>query len=91
VARAVKLGLATEAELGRLEGGEAGIATAADSQLTDPDVAERFIEETGVQILAPCMCACCRRPVATLTFYIAATGTAAMCRPPISSESFSSG
>jgi hypothetical protein len=40
---------------GRLEGGEAGIATAVDSQLTDPDVAEHFVNETGVQILAPCM------------------------------------
>jgi fructose-bisphosphate aldolase class II len=55
VSRAVSLGLATEAELGRLEGGEAGIATAVDSQLTDPEVADRFIEETGIQILAPCI------------------------------------
>lgn len=38
-----------------MEGGEAGIATAVDGQLTDPEVAEHFVKETGIQILAPCM------------------------------------
>ena len=42
-----------EVELGRLEGGEAGLRVISDSKLTDPKKAARFIKETGASILAP--------------------------------------
>jgi len=53
VERANKLGMAIEVELGRLEGGEAGLAAIAAGKLTEPKDAEEFIHETGAQILAP--------------------------------------
>ncbi|KZO92031.1 aldolase [Calocera viscosa TUFC12733] len=53
VGRANKLGMAIEVELGRLEGGEAGLAAIAQGKQTDPDDADHFIKETGAQILAP--------------------------------------
>ena len=47
-------GITTEAEPGRIEGGEDGIADTADlsGMLTTPDEVEEFIE-TGVDFLAP--------------------------------------
>jgi len=53
VDRANKLGMAIEVELGRLEGGEAGLAAIAEGKQTDPADAESFTRETGAQILAP--------------------------------------
>ncbi len=47
------VGVSTEAELGRLGGIEDDIdVSAKDAFLTDPDEAERFVEETGVDYLA---------------------------------------
>jgi fructose/tagatose bisphosphate aldolase len=43
VERALKLGIAVEVELGRLEGGEAGLRSIANAKLTEPDKAEAFI------------------------------------------------
>lgn len=37
------LGIATEVELGRLEGGEAGLREITGGMLTNPDNAENFI------------------------------------------------
>ena len=51
--RATKLGIPVEVELGRLEGGEAGLRPISNAQLTNPQVAERFMRETGAVILAP--------------------------------------
>jgi len=53
IARATAVGVAVEAELGRLEGGEAGLRVISDAQLTNPSMAERFMSETGATILAP--------------------------------------
>ncbi|KAG6828959.1 hypothetical protein H0H92_006186 [Tricholoma furcatifolium] len=53
VERARKLGIPVEVELGRLEGGEAGLRTISDAKLTDPRKAEAFINGTGAAILAP--------------------------------------
>jgi len=53
IARATACGVAVEAELGRLEGGEAGLRVISDAQLTNPGMAERFMKETGATILAP--------------------------------------
>ncbi|EKM76259.1 hypothetical protein AGABI1DRAFT_78657 [Agaricus bisporus var. burnettii JB137-S8] len=53
VERAKKCGIPVEVELGRLEGGEAGLRVISDSKLTDPRKAETFIKETGATILAP--------------------------------------
>ncbi|CDZ98367.1 Fructose 1,6-bisphosphate aldolase [Phaffia rhodozyma] len=61
IERATGLGIACEVELGRLEGGEAGLRVIADGQLTDPakasslPCAERFMRETGATLLAPCI------------------------------------
>ena len=47
-------GIAIEAEMGRIEGGEDGLPTVdLDSILTHPEQAEEFVRETGVQFLAP--------------------------------------
>ncbi|EKG14433.1 Ketose-bisphosphate aldolase class-2 [Macrophomina phaseolina MS6] len=47
-------GIAIEAEMGRIEGGEDGLpAIDMDSILTHPDGARDFVEKTGVQFLAP--------------------------------------
>jgi fructose-bisphosphate aldolase class II len=53
VTRAAAAGVPVEVELGRLEGGEAGLRTISDAQLTNPSVAEKFMKETGAVILAP--------------------------------------
>ncbi|KFH44298.1 putative fructose-bisphosphate aldolase-like protein [Hapsidospora chrysogenum ATCC 11550] len=49
-----KLGIATEAEPGRIEGGEDGVAETADLEgvLTTPEEAEEFVA-TGIEMLAP--------------------------------------
>ncbi|KAF4622342.1 hypothetical protein D9613_009290 [Agrocybe pediades] len=53
VERARKCGVAVEVELGRLEGGEAGLRMISDAKLTDPAKAKTFMEGTGANILAP--------------------------------------
>ena len=53
VERCTKCGISVEVELGRLEGGEAGLRMISDAKLTNPDKAERFMAETGAIILAP--------------------------------------
>ncbi|KAJ6618006.1 aldolase [Mycena sp. CBHHK59/15] len=53
VERAAKCGVAVEVELGRLEGGEAGLRVISDAKLTDPTKASTFINGTGAIILAP--------------------------------------
>lgn len=54
VDRAKEKNITIEAELGRMEGLEDGLlATDLESVLTDPDMAKRFVEETGVHFLAP--------------------------------------
>ncbi|KAJ7262731.1 aldolase [Mycena haematopus] len=53
VERARKCGIAVEVELGRLEGGEAGLRVISDAKLTDPAKASAFIDGTGAVILAP--------------------------------------
>ncbi|KAJ7285759.1 aldolase [Mycena rebaudengoi] len=53
VERAAKCAVAVEVELGRLEGGEAGLRMISDSKLTDPSKASAFISGTGAIILAP--------------------------------------
>ncbi|KAJ7117918.1 aldolase [Mycena crocata] len=53
VERAAKCGVAVEVELGRLEGGEAGLRVISDAKLTDPSKATAFINGTGAIILAP--------------------------------------
>ncbi|KAI0671068.1 aldolase [Trametes maxima] len=53
VERAEKLGIAVEVELGRLEGGEAGLRMISDAKLTRPEKALPFIEGTGARVLAP--------------------------------------
>lgn len=44
VERARKVGIAVEVELGRLEGGEAGLRMISDAKLTDPAKADAFIK-----------------------------------------------
>ncbi|KAG6867924.1 hypothetical protein C0993_009518 [Termitomyces sp. T159_Od127] len=44
VERARKLGMPVEVELGRLEGGEAGLRVISDAKLTDPGKAEAFMK-----------------------------------------------
>ncbi|KAH7034762.1 ketose-bisphosphate aldolase [Microdochium trichocladiopsis] len=47
-------GIAIEAELGRIEGGEDGLPlTDLESILTNPGFAREFVDRTGVQLLAP--------------------------------------
>jgi fructose-bisphosphate aldolase, class II len=41
----VAAGVATEVELGRLEGGEAGLRQISGMQMTDPNKAEKFMAE----------------------------------------------
>ncbi|PIL35217.1 hypothetical protein GSI_03007 [Ganoderma sinense ZZ0214-1] len=53
VKRAEKLGVAVEVELGRLEGGEAGLRMISDAKLTKPEGTRAFMEGTGALILAP--------------------------------------
>ncbi|KAF8057611.1 ketose-bisphosphate aldolase [Lyophyllum atratum] len=53
VERARKAGVAVEVELGRLEGGEAGLRMISDAKLTKPEKAETFMKGTGAIILAP--------------------------------------
>ncbi|PPQ68903.1 hypothetical protein CVT26_001840 [Gymnopilus dilepis] len=53
VERARKAGVAVEVELGRLEGGEAGLRMISDAKLTNPAKAKAFMEGTGAIILAP--------------------------------------
>jgi fructose-bisphosphate aldolase class II len=45
--------VAVEVELGRLEGGEAGLRVVSDAQLTNDAKAERFMSESGATLLAP--------------------------------------
>lgn len=45
--------MAVEVELGRLEGGEAGLRVISDAKLTDPSKADTFISQTGASVLAP--------------------------------------
>jgi fructose-bisphosphate aldolase class II len=47
-------GVSVEAELGRVGGveGSGEMGTIVDDNLTDPDLAERFVRETGVDVLA---------------------------------------
>ena len=44
VERALKFGIVVEVELGRLEGGEAGLRMISDAKLTDPAKAKAFME-----------------------------------------------
>lgn len=53
IARATAARVPVEVELGRLAGGEAGLRTIDDAQLTNPAVAEEFMKQTGAVILAP--------------------------------------
>ncbi|KAF5390957.1 hypothetical protein D9757_003962 [Collybiopsis confluens] len=53
VDRARKYGIAVEVELGRLEGGEAGLRMISDAKLTNSGNANMFISGTGAVILAP--------------------------------------
>ncbi|KAK8850549.1 hypothetical protein IAR55_004467 [Kwoniella newhampshirensis] len=53
IKRCVAQGIATEVELGRLEGGEAGLRQIDGAMLTDPANAEEFMKGTGAHILAP--------------------------------------
>ncbi|KAF8630558.1 hypothetical protein AX17_005370 [Amanita inopinata Kibby_2008] len=53
VERAHGYGIAVEVELGRMEGGEAGLRTISDAKLTDPTKAEVYMTGTGADILAP--------------------------------------
>ncbi|TYJ55253.1 hypothetical protein B9479_004083 [Cryptococcus floricola] len=53
IKRCVAAGVATEVELGRLEGGEAGLRQIDGAMLTDPAKAEEFMKGTGAHILAP--------------------------------------
>lgn len=53
IARATAVGVAVEVELGRLEGGEAGLRVISDAQLTDASKAERFMKESGATLIAP--------------------------------------
>ncbi|KAF8907037.1 aldolase [Gymnopilus junonius] len=53
VERARKAGIVVEVELGRLEGGEAGLRMISDAKLTDPAKAKAFMEGTGAIVLAP--------------------------------------
>lgn len=53
VDRARRAGVAVEVELGRLEGGEAGLRMISDAKLTNPQGAETFMKGTGANILAP--------------------------------------
>ncbi|KXN91321.1 Putative fructose-bisphosphate aldolase [Leucoagaricus sp. SymC.cos] len=53
VERAWKYNIPVEVELGRLEGGEAGLRMISDAKLTNPQKAETFMRETGATILAP--------------------------------------
>ncbi|KAF9267218.1 aldolase [Marasmius fiardii PR-910] len=53
VERARKCGIAVEVELGRLEGGEAGLRMISDAKLTNPQKAAEFMKGTGAVILAP--------------------------------------
>ncbi|KZV61640.1 aldolase [Peniophora sp. CONT] len=53
VERARKAGVLVEVELGRLEGGEAGLRVISDAKLTNPEKAETFMRETGALILSP--------------------------------------
>ncbi|KAF5375940.1 hypothetical protein D9615_008273 [Tricholomella constricta] len=53
VERARKAGIPVEVELGRLEGGEAGLRVISDAKLTNPVKAEAFMKGTGAIILAP--------------------------------------
>lgn len=47
-------GIAIEAEMGRIEGGEDGLPTVdLEGVLTKPGSAKEFVENTGVQFLAP--------------------------------------
>ncbi|KAM0550190.1 hypothetical protein ACHAPJ_009038 [Fusarium lateritium] len=54
VQKANAKGIAIEAEMGRIEGGEDGLPTVdLDTILTQPEDAANFVRETGVQFLAP--------------------------------------
>ncbi|KAI0823197.1 aldolase [Trametes gibbosa] len=53
IERAEKCGIAVEVELGRLEGGEAGLRVISDAKLTRPEKALEFMKGTGARILAP--------------------------------------
>lgn len=55
IKRCVAAGVATEVELGRLEGGEAGLRQIEGTIMTDPTKAETFMKQTGAHILAPCV------------------------------------
>jgi len=45
VERAHEYGIAVEVELGRMEGGEAGLRTISDAKLTDPTKASVYMRE----------------------------------------------
>lgn len=52
--RASERGITIEAEMGRIEGGEDGLAHVdMEALLTDPEHAAKFISKTGVHFLAP--------------------------------------
>ncbi|KAF7547239.1 hypothetical protein G7Z17_g7874 [Cylindrodendrum hubeiense] len=54
VERANAKGIAIEAEMGRIEGGEDGLPSVdMDTILTQPEQAREFVTRTGVQFLAP--------------------------------------
>ncbi|EJD00009.1 aldolase [Fomitiporia mediterranea MF3/22] len=53
VERATKFGVAVEVELGRLEGGEAGLRMISDAKLTNPEKAQTFMTQTDAAILSP--------------------------------------
>ena len=52
--KAHQLGISVEAELGRIDGGEDGLPTLQlQAMMTQPEEAAKFVEEVGVQFLAP--------------------------------------
>ncbi|KAI5119147.1 hypothetical protein M0805_005226 [Coniferiporia weirii] len=53
IERAANAGVAVEVELGRLEGGEAGLRAISDAKLTNPEKAKKFVAESGAVILSP--------------------------------------
>jgi fructose-bisphosphate aldolase class II len=54
VKKAVAKGIAIEAEMGRIDGNEDGLAHAdIEAMLTDPSYVKNFVEKTGVHFIAP--------------------------------------
>jgi fructose-bisphosphate aldolase class II len=56
VERARRAGVLVEVELGRLEGGEAGLRVISDAKLTNPAKAEAFMEQCASLIIWDAAC-----------------------------------